>query len=75
VLKPGHTLTPAEVRDWCRERLAALKIPRFVVFVDEIPHTATHKIAKAMLKKDETLVGRADDAQAGKAKTAAKPGE
>jgi crotonobetaine/carnitine-CoA ligase len=41
-----------------------MKVPRFVVFVDEIPHTATHKIAKAVLRKDATLRARAVDLKA-----------
>jgi len=31
------------VRDWCRARLAPYKIPRSVVFVDEIPRTSRGK--------------------------------
>jgi crotonobetaine/carnitine-CoA ligase len=66
VPKPGAKLTPQEVAQWCAERLAAMKVPRFVLFVDELPHTPTHKIAKQVLKADQTLKSRAVDLQASK---------
>jgi crotonobetaine/carnitine-CoA ligase len=64
VPKPGATLTPGEIAQWCAERLAAMKVPRFVLFVDELPHTPTHKVAKHVLKADKTLKARAVDLQA-----------
>jgi carnitine-CoA ligase len=63
VLKPGETLTAQEIARWCAERLAAQKVPRYVLFVDDLPHTPTHKVAKALLKKDTTLKQRATDLQ------------
>jgi crotonobetaine/carnitine-CoA ligase len=65
VPKPGATLAPHEIAQWCAERLAAMKVPRFVLFVDELPHTPTHKVAKHVLKADLTLRARAVDLQAG----------
>jgi crotonobetaine/carnitine-CoA ligase len=65
VPRPGATLTPREIAQWCAERLAAMKVPRFVLFVDELPHTPTHKVAKHVLKADPTLKARAVDLQAG----------
>jgi crotonobetaine/carnitine-CoA ligase len=35
-----------------------------VVFVDDLPHTPTHKVQKAQLKKDTTLKTRATDLEA-----------
>jgi crotonobetaine/carnitine-CoA ligase len=61
VLRPGRTATAAEIADWCRARLAAHKVPRYVIFLDELPHTPTHRVAKFKLKGDKTLVGRAVD--------------
>jgi carnitine-CoA ligase len=63
VPKPGASLTPREIAQWCAERLAAMKVPRFVLFVDELPHTPTHKVAKHLLKADPTLKSRAIDLQ------------
>ena len=64
VRKPGSTLTEKQMGDWCRERLAAFKVPRYVLFVDELPRTPTHRVAKFELKKDTTLKARAVDLDA-----------
>jgi crotonobetaine/carnitine-CoA ligase len=60
-LKPDASVTAEEIADWCRARLAPQKVPRFVAFVDELPHTPTHKIAKAQLRADAALRARAVD--------------
>ncbi|WP_028604787.1 AMP-binding protein [Ottowia thiooxydans] len=65
VLHPGTSLEAEGLAQWCRERLAAHKVPRYVVFVDSIPHTATHKIAKSLMRQDATLRERATDLQRG----------
>jgi len=61
--KPGVQVTAEEIADWCRARLAPQKVPRFVAFVDELPHTPTHKIAKAVLRADAALRASAVDLQ------------
>lgn len=63
VPRPGTNLVEEDVRIWCAERLAAHKIPRFVIFVEKLPYTPTHKIAKFILKKDPSLRARAIDFQ------------
>ena len=50
VPKPGSAVTPQALRAWCAERLAPHKVPRFVAFVETLPHTPTHKVAKHVLK-------------------------
>jgi carnitine-CoA ligase len=64
VPKSTASLTANDVRAWCAERLAAHKVPRFVVFVEQLPHTPTHKVAKHILKQDASLRARASDSQA-----------
>jgi crotonobetaine/carnitine-CoA ligase len=64
VLKPGKSATAHEIAQWCRENLAPQKVPRYVVFVADLPHTPTHKVLKAQLRKDATLKERATDLQA-----------
>ena len=64
VRKAGAALEATAVRDWCGERLAAHKVPRYVAFVDELPHTPTHKVAKHVLKADAALRARAIDCEA-----------
>ena len=61
VRKAGAEVDAAAIRDWCGARLAAHKVPRYIAFVDELPHTPTHKVAKHVLKADATLRARAVD--------------
>lgn len=64
VKRPGHDVTANEIVQWCRERLAPMKLPRYVLFAEALPHTPTHKIAKAQLRSDPTLRQRAIDTAA-----------
>src|SRR5205823_8447874 len=43
VLKPGakNRVTPGELTDWARGKMAAFKVPRIVEFIEELPRTAT----------------------------------
>ncbi|QHE88260.1 AMP-binding protein [Hydrogenophaga sp. BPS33] len=66
VLKPGEQLDARAVADWCRERLAPHKVPRYVAFVETLPHTPTHKIAKAQMRQDAALLAGATDLAAGR---------
>jgi benzoate-CoA ligase family protein len=50
VLLPGRKPEPEELIGFCRERLAAFKRPRQVLFVDELPKTATGKIQRYKLR-------------------------
>ncbi len=59
--KAGAKVTAEEIADWCRARLAPQKVPRYVAFMDALPHTPTHKIAKAALRADTALLARAVD--------------
>jgi crotonobetaine/carnitine-CoA ligase len=61
VTRDGRELTAEEIAGWARARLAPAKVPRFVVFLPELPHTPTHKVAKAILRDDATLRARATD--------------
>jgi len=63
VAKPGTILTAGDIAQWCAERLAPAKVPRYVAFVDSLPHTPTHRVAKFPLKNDPTLLARAVDLQ------------
>jgi acyl-CoA synthetase (AMP-forming)/AMP-acid ligase II len=49
-LKPGATLAEAEVVARCEQRLARLKRPRLIRFVDGFPKTPIGKIQKTLLK-------------------------
>jgi long-chain acyl-CoA synthetase len=51
VPRPGATLDPGQLVEWCRERLAAYKYPRQVEIRDSLPMTATGKILKRELRR------------------------
>jgi crotonobetaine/carnitine-CoA ligase len=63
VPRPGAALAAADVAAWCAERLAPIKVPRYVAFADELPHTPTHRVAKFKLKGDAALLARAVDVE------------
>ena len=46
VLRQGVSLTEKEVRDFAGQRLAAFKVPRTVIFLDEIPKGPTGKMQR-----------------------------
>ena len=51
ILKKGATMTEDEVRDYCREKIANYKIPKYVKFVDGYPMTASGKIQKFKMRE------------------------
>jgi long-chain acyl-CoA synthetase len=53
VLKPGATATPDEIIAFCREKLAAYKVPRIVEFRDSLPKSAVGKILRKELREEE----------------------
>jgi fatty-acyl-CoA synthase len=50
VLKPGQTATSKDILDYLRPRVSKMWLPDDVVFMDELPHTATGKVLKTSLK-------------------------
>ena len=50
VLHPGARLSEAAVKDHVRANLARYKVPREVVFLDELPRTTTGKVRKTDLR-------------------------
>ena len=51
VRKPGAALSGAALLDWMAPQIAKWWLPDEVVFVEEIPHTATGKIQKTALRE------------------------
>ena len=51
VRKEGSEVSREAILDWLRDKVAKWWLPDDVVFVDEIPHTATGKIQKTELRK------------------------
>ena len=50
VLRPGATLTVAELQDYCRGLLVKYKVPTRIEFVDALPRSGVGKINKLALK-------------------------
>lgn len=53
VIRDGHRLTEEEVRDHVKANLARYKVPRDVVFVDELPRNPSGKVLKRELAQRE----------------------
>ena len=53
VLKPGESLSEDEVKAWCKERLAAFKVPTHIEFRKELPKTTVGKILRRELVRQE----------------------
>ena len=51
VLKTKDACTPDELLDFCRERLAAYKVPKQVILTGEFPYSPYGKVMKAALKE------------------------
>jgi long-chain acyl-CoA synthetase len=50
VARPGAKLTTQEIREYCRENLAAYKVPKLVEFRYELPKSAVGKILRRELR-------------------------
>jgi fatty-acyl-CoA synthase len=49
VLRPGQELTEEQIQEYVRENLARYKVPREVVFLEELPRNPTGKVLKREL--------------------------
>ena len=52
-LRPGHTATDTEIREFCQGKIAHFKIPEHIRFVDAFPTTVTGKIQKFKIREQE----------------------
>ncbi len=50
-LRAGHHLGAADLRDYCRGRMARYMVPAHVRFLAALPKTPTEKVAKQVLKE------------------------
>jgi long-chain acyl-CoA synthetase len=53
VIKEGEALTEDDVVKYCKENLAAYKVPKIIEFIDELPKSAVGKILRRKLKEME----------------------
>jgi fatty-acyl-CoA synthase len=63
-VKPGHSLTEAEIHAHCAANLARFKRPHAIRFVDALPRNATGKIHKPTLRKNFAAPKATDAANA-----------
>jgi fatty-acyl-CoA synthase len=49
--RAGATVDEDGIRNFCRERIAHYKIPRYVMFVEDFPMTVTGKAQKYLMRK------------------------
>jgi long-chain acyl-CoA synthetase len=52
-LKPGVTATEEEIVAFCREKLAAYKVPKMIEFRSELPRSAVGKALRRILRDEE----------------------
>jgi len=50
--RAGRRIDEAEVKAYCRERLAAYKVPKSIAVVDDLPRTPAGKVRKHVLRAD-----------------------
>jgi fatty-acyl-CoA synthase len=50
-VKQGLTMTEQEVKDFCKDKIAHFKIPRYVLVVDDFPMGVTGKIQKFRMRE------------------------
>jgi long-chain acyl-CoA synthetase len=53
VRQPGSSLTAEQVEAYCRENLAAYKIPREIEFLAELPKSSVLKVLRRELRDME----------------------
>jgi crotonobetaine/carnitine-CoA ligase len=64
VRKPdAPALQAADIAEWCRTHLAPMKVPRYVLFAESLPHTPSHRVAKHRLKGQPDLLASAVDVE------------
>jgi long-chain acyl-CoA synthetase len=51
VLRPGHAATGAEIKAFCRDRLAPYKVPAKYEFVPDLPKTQIGKVLRRVLRQ------------------------
>ena len=52
VLKPGSTLEPVAILDFCTDKMSHFAVPRYLRFVDELPKSHAQRILKQELKAE-----------------------
>jgi len=62
-LRAGETSSEEEIREFCREKIAHFKIPRYIKFVEDFPMTVTGKVQKFKIREqmaEELGIGKTE---------------
>ena len=54
VLQPGQALTVEDLRAWCKQQLAAYKVPRYVEFCSDLPKSTVGKVLRRELRETDS---------------------
>lgn len=57
---PSAELQPDELAEHCATKLAYFKVPRYWSIVDDLPLTASERVAKGQLRAEDPLTGAYD---------------
>jgi long-chain acyl-CoA synthetase len=60
-VKSGENLTKTEIDTFCREKLAAYKVPKMIEFIDELPKSAIGKVLRRELRDNEIKKQKIND--------------
>jgi long-chain acyl-CoA synthetase len=60
VLRPGAEASPDEIKDWCRQRLVAYKVPSEIVFRSQLPKSNVGKVLRRELVREHFETGNSD---------------
>jgi acyl-CoA synthetase (AMP-forming)/AMP-acid ligase II len=64
VLEPGREASEQELKDHVKDNLARYKVPREILFLDELPRNATGKVLKRELRETDAPEGTTGSKQA-----------
>src|SRR5439155_24811439 len=64
VMRPGQSLSPSELLDFCQGRMAHYAVPRYVDFVEEIPKTGNQRVQYGVLRERGITTTACDRQQA-----------
>jgi long-chain acyl-CoA synthetase len=53
VLRPGGNVTQEDLQAYCKEKLTAYKVPRFIEFRETLPKTLVGKVLRRVLQEEE----------------------
>lgn len=53
ILRPGQNVSAEELQSFCKDKLTAYKVPKFIEFRDALPKTLVGKILRRVLQEEE----------------------